>query len=361
MAETEGNAGTSKGRKRTRKVRSYPVHPLREALSVAQAIQDANSGLPFDRIVLAGELRTTPSSSGFTMRLNSSKGYGLTIGGYNHTKISLTESGRAVVAPKSEEERRQALVECALRPDVFRSFYESLEGRRMPQSNFAKNILERDHSIDPDLADECLNILIENGRYVGVLREVGGSLWVSVKSVRASEPSAETPASRRPKDSGETAGPILAEGAGTTAPTPRPALTEDARIFVGHFGCPQIAGRIQTLLSDLGIDSLSADVAPQPSASPLTEETSQAMGRCSAAVLVSDSSTAEAPEAALGFMAGAAAALYGARLLVVSARGAGGDDLAVPSVDLPMHDSDSAWSVKVLTAMTQAGVIRVSA
>ena len=170
----QAESSSTKKRPRTRKVRSYPVHPLKDALGVARGIQEANSGLPFDRIMLAGQLRTTPSSSGFVMRLKSSARYGLTLGGYNDVRISLTEAGRAAVAPKSEEERRQALVECALRPDVFRSFYEALDGKRLPEAAFARNILERDHNIDPELAQECLDIIVANGPYVGLLRDVAG-------------------------------------------------------------------------------------------------------------------------------------------------------------------------------------------
>ena len=70
------------------------------------------------------------------MRLKSSARYGLTVGGYNDVRISLTEAGRAAIAPKSEEERRLALVDCARRPDVFITFYESLDGKRLPEAAF---------------------------------------------------------------------------------------------------------------------------------------------------------------------------------------------------------------------------------
>ena len=351
--------GGSKGRRRTRKVRSYPVHPLRDALSVAQAIQEANSGLPFDRIVLAGELRTTPSSSGFTMRLNSSARYGLTQGGYNHARISLTEGGRAVVAPKSEEERRLALVECALRPDVFRAFYESLEGRKLPQPSFAQNILERDHGIDPDLTQECLEIILDNGRFVGLIREVGGSQWVSVRSVRATDAPADGQAPPQAEDAGDAAAPVEPAAAPDGPAAAGPAAADALRVFVGHFRCPETAARIQTLLSEFGIESLIADVG-RPSGSALTAEISQVMGRCSAAVLVTGASSSDAPGAAVGFMAGAAAALYGPRLLVVDSRGAGRSDLSVPSIELRPDVDASTWSLRLLRALSQSGVIRVS-
>ena len=91
--------------KRTRIVRPYPVNTLQEALAVALAIKEANSGLPFARADLARAMGTTPGSSGFTTRLNSSSRYGLTNGAYNDEIVSLTHRGDGIVSPKDEEER----------------------------------------------------------------------------------------------------------------------------------------------------------------------------------------------------------------------------------------------------------------
>ncbi len=347
--------------KRTRKVRSYPVHPLRDALAVAQAIQEANSGLPFDRIVLAGELNTTPSSSSFTMRLNSSVRYGLTLGGYNDARITLTEGGRAIVAPKSEEERRLSLVECVLRPQVFRDFYESLEGRRLPERAYAKNILERDHNIDPDLVEECLDVIVENGKYVGLLREVGGSLWVGVKGMRgefSGSPVAEERSFSSDANSADSPN-------GHELPTSEPAKESAvARVFVGHFGCDELAGQVQALLSDFGIENVAIDVGRR-SGSLLSGEVSKALAKCTAAVLVAGSLTEDIGglegQAAIGFMAGAAAALFGPRLLVVVCGGRKALDLSVPSVALrPGGEGNASWSLNLLKALNEAGVIRVT-
>ena len=82
-----------RAKKRTRIVRPYPNCTLEEAVTVAAAIQEANSGLPFDRVLLAEELGTTTRSSGFTIRLNAAARYGLTQGAYNDDSIALTPRG----------------------------------------------------------------------------------------------------------------------------------------------------------------------------------------------------------------------------------------------------------------------------
>ena len=106
---TGPSVSTSQGSgKRTRLVRPYPIHTLEVALSVARAIQESNAGLPFARTDLAGALGTTPSSSGYTIRLNSSAKYGLTRGGYNADLISLTHLGQSIVAPEGQAGSPQA-------------------------------------------------------------------------------------------------------------------------------------------------------------------------------------------------------------------------------------------------------------
>ena len=358
------SSGTKK-RPRTRKVRSYPVHPLKDALGVARGIQEANSGLPFDRIMLAGQLRTTPSSSGFVMRLTSSARYGLTLGGYNDVRISLTEAGRATVAPKSEEERRLALVESALRPDVFRSFYEALDGKRLPEAAFARNIVERDHNIDPELAQECLDIIVANGMYVGLLRDVGGSLWVSVKAVRAPEATPALVATPETDQvSGQTAG--QATGDATSGPATKAAAPSMfARVFVGHFGAPQAASQVQALLSDFGIEHMVIDVGRRTGA-PMSSEVSQAMRECSSAVLVASGGDGSSEPGSvgqiLGFMVGAASVLYGARLAVAVAGGSAKTDLSglsVRTVDIETG-SEAESTLGLLRALNEASVIQVT-
>lgn len=362
--------GQQQGKRiRTRRVRIYPVHPLKEALGVARAIQEANSGLPFDRILLAGELNTTPSSSGFTMRLNSSSRYGLTVGGYNDPRISLTDAGRATVLPTSEEERRRVLVECALRPEVFRAFYESLDGKRLPEKAFSRNILERDHNIDPELTEECLNIIISNGKFVGMLRDVGGSLWVGLKGLLGNSLNRVSFEGLQTADCADTQiGQTKPDGSALDI---RPdTAVRSTKVFIGHFGSSEIAKTVAFLLTDFGIDHSAADLGKNRMA-PIPPEISHAMRECSAAVLIAgakpQNDTSEAQ--LLGFMVGAASVLYGQRLVVVQAGGSPQSEVAGLKVhslclstgpDVPPLSEDGSSQLSLLKALNEAGVIKVT-
>ena len=135
-------------------VRPYPIHTLEDALGVASTIQSVNAGLPFDRKLLARALGTTPASSGYTMKLNSSAKYGLTEGAYNDAEISLTQRGEAIVAPRDEHERRESLLQASMAPEVFGRFYQLLDGKRMPEDTYAQNMIQREFGIQPVLARE---------------------------------------------------------------------------------------------------------------------------------------------------------------------------------------------------------------
>ena len=92
----------------------FPSKTLKDALRIAQAIQDNNAGEPYARLDLAKVLETTPSSSGFRLLITSSSQFGLTTGSYNAKFIELTNLGKSIVAPRDINERNQSLLEALL-------------------------------------------------------------------------------------------------------------------------------------------------------------------------------------------------------------------------------------------------------
>ena len=251
-------------------VRQYPVHPLEDALGVATAIQEVNRGKPFDRMLLAGALGTTPASSSYTTRLNASLKYGLTEGGYASKDISLTALGRSITAPTGGPERHQALVQAALRPELFHSFYQSLDGKRMPPDQYARNTLQRDGDVHPDLTSECLGIIKRNGLFVGILGDVGGAQYVSMSGAHAPADQAMPGAAAR--DEACAAGPIAPTG-------------PSGRLLIAYAGDPGVVEAIRRTFDSFGIDYAAIESADAVQHPP-DRETSEALRSCDAAVLV---------------------------------------------------------------------------
>lgn len=268
----------TEGVKRRRIVKPYPAYTLEDALDVAQAIQNANAGLPFARALLAGALGTTPKSSAFTQRLNASAAYGLTQGGYNDADISLTPLGEALAAG-SHDRRRHALVEAAMTPPVFGGFYDMLDGKRLPESAYAQNLLQRELGVIDTLADECLSILIANGEYAGIISEQDGVSVVRLADRRpqpaAASPSTDAPpAERNPP-------PTAAESPAALDDTPDKSK---GRVFVGRIGESDAAQFVASMLEQFGIPVSSPrfDAAELP----LPSEVAVDMRASDAAVLV---------------------------------------------------------------------------
>lgn len=271
---SESTQGDAKKRERLR--RPYPQNHLNEALEVARSIRQNNAGLPFDRVRLAKSMGTTPKSSAFVTKLNSSKKYGLTEGGYAASRISPTPLGA-----RAADGDREALVEAAMFPEKFKMFYELLNGKRVPSPREASGVVVDDIRIPEPLVKEYLAIVVTNGQSVGIVTEVGGSSYVSLSDLTGAE--------------GE-------EAAATTHHTPGvvtlldrnqdevSGVMEDNRItlgrlFVAHFGAHDIADRIARLLGDFSIAHVIVDIEPLDS-SPLSRQTADQMKGCSGAIIV---------------------------------------------------------------------------
>ena len=332
----------SRAKKRTRIVRPYPSCTLEDAVAVATAIQEANSGLPFDRVLLAVELGTTPSSSGFTIKLNAAARYGLTQGAYNDDSIALTPRGQSVVAPTTREERRLALIEAALAPEPFGRFFRLLNRRRMPPDDtHAENLLQREVGIAPELTTECLGILRANGLYTGILEGDVVTL---------------------PSPSGPDADPV-------DQPRLEPTAVDEAqpqprRVFVGHAGEGEPIELVKDLLDQFDVPHRVVDIhRASDDTGPVSRDAAAEMRRCSAAIMVLPDDATEART--IGSMlcyVGAASVLYGDHLVLLG--GPDGRDVDEPLQRLVRVEFDAGNPAKaglgLLQALSQSGVLKIS-
>ena len=349
-------------------VRQYPVHPLEDALGVATAIQEVNRGDPFDRMLLAGALGTTPASSSYTTRLNASLKYGLTEGGYASKDISLTALGRSITAPTGGPERHRALVQAALRPELFKDFYRSLDGKRMPPDQYARNTLQRDGDVHPDLTSECLGIIKRNGLFVGILGDVGGAQYVSLSGAHAPADQAMPGVADAPYETRgiETTGP---GDLAATAPADPPAAPGAAtKLLIAHAGDPGVVEAIRRTFDSFGI-GYSAIESADAVQHPPDRETSEALRSCDAAVLVlampeglpEDARIHARNKESTIFMLGAVA-LYGDRVVLLREKGL--DRLPQEATLRTLQfrsDNLDELSLRLLQELHRIDVIQVSA
>src|SRR2546425_11901120 len=121
--------------------REFPGFSLEEALVLAQAIQDKNAGKPMNRVLLAGAIGRSAGSSEYRALLSAGYKYGLTEGTEKAPQISLTVLGQKVTRPLSDADRKKALREAALKPDLLRKVYEHYNNSKLPGGQFFQNAL----------------------------------------------------------------------------------------------------------------------------------------------------------------------------------------------------------------------------
>src|SRR4051812_44381136 len=97
-----------------RAVSDFPKHSLERSLRIADVIEQKNGGRPLPPTELAIGLGLSPGSSDYRIALSSSLKYGATTGSYKNDRIALTPLGVRIVAPTSEEDKRDAIVAASL-------------------------------------------------------------------------------------------------------------------------------------------------------------------------------------------------------------------------------------------------------
>lgn len=296
--------------KRRRRTRPYPQRTLEDCLQVVETVYGRGSGGSVDRVVLAGTLGTTPTSSAFVIRLNSCSRYGLTAPGGG--MVELTPRGEAAAAPSSPGERRTALLEAALEPELFRRFYEAYDSQRLPGDEMARNMLRRDLDVEEDLAAECLEVIKENGHFAGLLGEVGGNLYVSVRGAHADQP-LEAPG-------------LPTDAEGSMEPPSAPDRPGDRDILIGHSGASDVARTVESTLASFGVACRTLEL---DGGATFDGSTTEVTGACHAAIVLhagpsspplDDSTERRAREDAVNLIGGTTA-LFGRRVLLLRERG----------------------------------------
>ena len=364
-AEFRGRIMTNRNErgKRTRVIKPYPAYTLEDVLEIADTIQNANAGLPFERALLAGALGTTPKSSAFTMRLNASAAYGLTQGGYNDAEIRLTPLGQAA-ASEDDARREQALAAAAMTPGVFGKFYELLDGKRLPESAAAQSILRREQGVAESLTEECLSIIIANGEYAGLLREENGAAIVRI-GARAQPQAVASQAS--PDEASQSTQPALAPAADEAAVADATSdngrnAGREGKVFVGHIGESEAARFVASMLEQFGIPIAKPDFGEDGRPAALSGAAGEMRTAGAAALVFAGGARSQDARDGMLCMLGACLALYGERVVIFhetdAVAGLNLDGLSCVGFE---RERIAESGLGLLMGLHKAGVVSVSA
>lgn len=309
---TESNEGRTSEKKKRRPRRPFPKFSLEKTLVVAQAIQEQNAGKPMKRLFVAEAIGRRPASTDFKYLLSSSFQYGLTVGSEKAEYIELTDLGQSITKPTSPQEKVIALQQAAQRPDLFKRIYEHYRDSKLPSGEFFKNVVEREFGVPREWVDGCIEILVNNGWFASIIKDVAGAPHVVFDRVPLPPPEEEE----------EEVPP-------SEAPPTIPAVPTVKQIFIGHGKNKVPLEQLKKILDQFKIPYKIAVDEPH-TGRPISQKVADIMRSCTSAIFVftadeenvdSEGNRISRPSDNVVYELGAATFLYGKNIVIFKEEG----------------------------------------
>jgi hypothetical protein len=271
----------------------FPLASLQQAQKIASAIVDnfAGDGASPPDIALA--IGVSPTSSSWPSLSGAAVAYGLTEGGINANTIKLTPLGKKLVAPEAEGEDIAARREAILRPRLLKDFFEKYRRAKLPNDMIATNVLKA-MGIPADRTGTALEIIKENGKYAGIIRDTPTGPFINLDSPGVPAPAAtpELPAHGSSEEESEVDAGVSQNGKPTgEAPLTPLRNTQDSaiatksnRVFITHGKKRAIVDQIKELLTFGSFDPV-VSVERETTAIPVPEKVFEDMRSCGAGVI----------------------------------------------------------------------------
>lgn len=172
-----------KKKKRRYTTRVFPKNTLKDALRIAQSIHNNSADQPYDRLDLAKSLKYSPESSVFRTLITSSSRFRLTKGSYKADKISITELGKKIVSPRSDQEKAEGLKQALFNIDLYKKFFSRFDGHRLPRREHVKNTLNSDFGIPVPDCDECYEMIVKNAKELGIIAAIKDAEYIKLSEL----------------------------------------------------------------------------------------------------------------------------------------------------------------------------------
>lgn len=286
-----------------------------------------------NRLLLADALGLSPSSSNFREILSSSYKYGLSDGTEKADQITLTAIGEAATS-KDAVKRLVALRTAALRSPVFGQFFRDFGNKKVPSTEMLPKVLHASYDVPSDLTAECASLVDMNGRFVEIIREIGGSPHILLEA-EVAKLGNELPSNEDEEKSGDPFGPAVPSISMLPAEPmkrgaePAPPSGGPKPIFVAHGKNKVPLQQLQALLSSFQIPH-KVVVDEANLGRPISQKVRDTLQECGSAILIFtrdeqfiDKTGAEIwrPSENVVYELGATSYLYGDRIVIFKEKG----------------------------------------
>jgi hypothetical protein len=217
-------------------------------------------------------------------------------GGYNADRIALEAVGRRAVAPTEEGDDLRARAEAALKPRVFGEFYRKYDRNKFPVDAIAKNVLLQQFGVPQDRLDLMLQLLKDNGQYVGFIRDTKTGPFVALENpqpvpVRLTSDDEEDESTSEPIRGSSNGGSLGVSTSVVQVPDRGQSAPEQSsagsvfKVFISHGKNLDVVEQVKDIL---GLYDIEYEVAieEETAAIPVPQKVMQAMRRCSAGIMV---------------------------------------------------------------------------
>ena len=169
------NIATNGQETRKRQVGSFkriPIFDLEDAIDVAKFVSDTGAGkLDIDSLAEVMEYSNTT----ILHHINSAKHHNIIIS--NSGTIELTDIGRGIANPTSEEELIDCKIKAFLSCGLYNQAYIKYKGMNLPKPEILGNIFARDEGISFKTKDRTARNFIKSGVLVGLIKENNGVFY----------------------------------------------------------------------------------------------------------------------------------------------------------------------------------------
>jgi predicted nucleotide-binding protein len=349
--------------KKRRRLRPFTRNTLEEAIRFGQTIQDQNNGKPMKRIFIADHLKIKPASSNFKYLISASNQYGLTQGNEKSEYISLTPLGESIAKTKGDD-RIPFLQEACQKVPVFQKFYQRYRDAKLPTDEYANKLLKDEFKVPAEHAAECFNLIITNGRFSGIIRDVAGAPYVVFETTPVVS-SEEEQQEQEEEEFEETE-----EGATTPTPTPTPVVTKPKQIFIAHGKNTVPLEQLKKILDQFGKVPYKVAIDEPHRGRPISQKVADIMHNCSSAIFIftADEEVTDfegnktyRPSDNVVYELGAAGVLYGKNIVIFKEQGvtfaSDFSDLGYITFE---KDNLSAKATDLLRELIEFGLLKIT-
>lgn len=167
-----GKNTANKTTRKSNKVKSfknklrYPKATLEDAIKIIAAIKSKNGGNPWESNNIAKAVGfPSKSNNKFYYMTAASRDFGLTNGTRDAKQISLTEFGRKLAYPETQDKELTLKREALFKVEIFKKVFEYYKGNNLPEMQYLSNTLKETFNIPEESHEEFSGLFKKNCEY----------------------------------------------------------------------------------------------------------------------------------------------------------------------------------------------------